>query len=81
MWKKIRVEGARTRVEFTPLTGRTHQLRVHSAHEKGLGCPIVGDRLYGKGKKGDQLLLHAAYLKFQHPASSETLTFESNPPF
>ena len=37
-----------TRIIFYPLTGRTHQLRVHAAHPEGLGCPILGDELYGK---------------------------------
>jgi tRNA pseudouridine32 synthase/23S rRNA pseudouridine746 synthase len=47
-WETLSVEGGITRVAFTPVTGRTHQLRVHSAHERGLGVPIVGDPLYGK---------------------------------
>ena len=46
-----------TRVLFTPITGRTHQLRVHAAHHKGLNAPIMGDALYGK--KADRLYLHA----------------------
>ncbi len=70
-----------TRVEFCPVTGRTHQLRVHAAHPLGLGCPIVGDRLYGSGVPGDTLLLHAAYLRFAHPATGEALAFSSLPPF
>lgn len=80
-WRKIRIEGNRTRVEFTPLTGRTHQLRLHASHELGLNCPIIGDRLYGNGKEGDQMLLHASYLQFQHPQNAETVLFESRAPF
>lgn len=80
-WKTLEIEKNRTRVEFTPVTGRTHQLRLHASHELGLNCPIVGDRLYGNGKEGDQMLLHASYLHFQHPYSEETLSFESKPPF
>ena len=58
-------EGSRTRVAFFPLTGRTHQLRVHAAHQLGLGTPIVGDRLYGTPDV--RLLLHAEMLRFRHP--------------
>lgn len=54
-----------TRIVFYPLTGRTHQLRVHAAHPEGLGCPILGDELYGK--KADRLYLHAEYIEFRHP--------------
>lgn len=65
---------------FTPLTGRTHQLRVHSAHPKGLGRPIVGDRLYGDSSDS-RLHLHAAYLRFRHPQTGEMLEFSSEPDF
>ena len=80
-WQKIAIEEDQTRVEFTPLTGRTHQLRVHAAHHQGLGCPIVGDALYGTGKEGGQMMLHASFLCFTHPASEEPVTFESDVPF
>lgn len=80
-WRKLRVEGTRTRVEFMPLTGRTHQLRLHAANEHGLGAPIVGDRLYGNRQPGERMLLHAAALGFQHPESGAPLTFTSPPPF
>ena len=80
-WKKMSVENGRTRIEFTPVTGRTHQLRVHAAHELGMGIPIVGDRLYGNGYEGDQMLLHASYLEFTHPETGETLRFDSPVPF
>ena len=76
-WRKLGIEGKNTRIEFIPLTGRTHQLRVHSTHELGLGCPIVGDPLYGNGKEGDQLMLHATYLNFQHPANDKIVEFTS----
>lgn len=62
-------------VIFTPKTGRTHQLRVHSAHVKGLGRPIKGDRLYGDATDG-RLFLHACYLGFTHPMTGESLVFE-----
>ena len=66
---------------FVPLTGRTHQLRLHAAHPLGLGCPIVGDSLYGRGRPGDRLMLHAAALGFTHPASGQRMGFTSPPPF
>ncbi|MGP1587117.1 MAG: RluA family pseudouridine synthase [Treponemataceae bacterium] len=66
----------RTLVEFSPITGRTHQLRVHSAHEKGLGLPIVGDRLYGVNLNGERLCLQAFYLEFEHPINKEKMKFE-----
>ncbi|MCI5138389.1 MAG: RluA family pseudouridine synthase, partial [Candidatus Electrothrix sp. AR1] len=60
-WRRLALSGTlfgsearpNTRIEFTPLTGRTHQLRLHAAHPSGLGCPIIGDSLYGSGKMGD----------------------------
>ncbi len=54
-------------VLFRPVTGRTHQLRVHASHPDGLGAPIVGDRLYGSSVSG-RLLLHACHLSFVHPS-------------
>ncbi len=80
-WRKLGVSGGCTQVEFTPITGRTHQLRLHAAHELGLGCPIVGDRLYGTGSAPGQLQLHAATLEFDHPVTGERLRFASRPPF
>ncbi len=79
-WRRLEVRGGRTCVEFTPLTGRTHQLRVHAAHPQGLGCPIVGDRLYGNGTAPGQLQLHAAFLAFDHPRDGRRLRFECPPP-
>jgi tRNA pseudouridine32 synthase / 23S rRNA pseudouridine746 synthase len=77
LWEKKTVTNHQTRILFTPITGRTHQLRIHASHPMGLGHPIVGDRLYGHGKPGDRLLLHASYLSFQHPDNNKTLFFES----
>lgn len=82
----ISVDGeGRARLSLVPHTGRTHQLRVHCAHPDGLGLPIVGDRLYGITKEGEQevsrLLLHAAELSFDDPASGRRLTFTSPAPF
>ncbi len=80
-WKKLAVENGRTRVEFTPITGRTHQLRIHAASEHGLGAPIAGDRLYGSGTAPGQLKLHASFLSFTHPVTGKTLRFSSDPAF
>ena len=66
-----RCEGI-TRVELEPMTGRTHQLRVHASHPSGLNCPIMGDRLYGTAAR--RLMLHAQAITFVHPASLQTMT-------
>jgi len=80
-WQRLEVFGDRTRVAFEPLTGRTHQLRLHAAHELGLGCPIVGDSLYGSGQQGDSMLLHATELSFFHPETGKWMKFSSPAPF
>lgn len=69
-----------SRVELEPVTGRTHQLRVHMA---AIGHPIVGDTLYGgaSGAIAERLLLHASVLSFTHPFSAEPLTLVSEAPF
>lgn len=61
-----------TLIYFYPITGRTHQLRVHAAHPSGLNCPIVGDDLYGT--KSNRLHLHAESITFQHPITLEIMT-------
>ena len=61
-------------VDFVPVTGRTHQLRVHAAHHEGLDCPIVGDALYGTVR--ERLLLHASSITFVHPVSGEKVVVE-----
>ncbi len=81
LWRRVGEHLRGSRIEFTPLTGRTHQLRVHSAHPLGLGAAIVGDRLYGSGKEGEQMLLHASFLSFHHPAHGRIVEFRSEPPF
>lgn len=62
-------------VQFEPLTGRTHQLRVHAACKEGLDSPIVGDTLYGNA--AERLMLHASSLSFSHPATGEELFIEA----
>lgn len=68
-----------TRVAFYPLTGRTHQLRVHAAHPEGLNSPIVGDALYGK--PAARLYLHAEQLEFIHPQTNQQISLESKADF
>lgn len=72
-----------SRITFSPLTGRTHQLRVHAASERGLGMPIAGDPLYGKnaGDDTDRLHLHAHKLEFTFPLDGRHYCFESAVPF
>ena len=69
-----------SRVELEPVTGRTHQLRVHMA---AIGHPIMGDALYGGEAEGrvERLLLHASALSFAHPLNAEMLSLASEPPF
>jgi tRNA pseudouridine32 synthase/23S rRNA pseudouridine746 synthase len=64
-WKVIERREHTTLVHFFPITGRTHQLRVHASHPEGLNTPIVGDDLYGT--KADRLYLHAEAIRFLHP--------------
>ncbi|MEH2077964.1 MAG: pseudouridine synthase [Nostoc sp.] len=74
-------EGNYTRVEFTPLTGRTHQLRIHAADVRGLGVTILGDRLYGCDAVTTRLHLHARELRFEHPQLKKTLYLKAITPF
>jgi tRNA pseudouridine32 synthase/23S rRNA pseudouridine746 synthase len=78
-WHVIGRTGSRTRVAMSPKTGRAHQLRVHAAHPRGIGVPIVGDRLYGRPDA--RLMLHAASIAFVHPHTHEHLVWQSTPPF
>lgn len=75
----VEQSGNVTRVFFYPQTGRTHQLRVHSAAPEGLNAPIVGDRLYGH--VADRLYLHAESIKFVHPLTKEEMHFCLPAPF
>jgi tRNA pseudouridine32 synthase/23S rRNA pseudouridine746 synthase len=70
--------GDRTRLELNPLTGRTHQLRVHCAHA---GHAILGDPLYGDAASAPRLLLHATRLVFADPTSGNRVAVESAPAF
>ncbi|MCH2056615.1 MAG: pseudouridine synthase [Thalassotalea sp.] len=78
-WQVIERCNGHTRLYLHPITGRTHQLRVHCSHPDGLNTPITGDGFYGK--KGERLHLHAEQLSFLHPISQERLTFRAAPDF
>jgi len=75
----LEIKENKTRIKFFPVTGRTHQLRVHAAHHLGLNCPIVGDDLYGT--KANRLHLHAAEIEFTHPVSKQKLVITCAAPF
>jgi tRNA pseudouridine32 synthase / 23S rRNA pseudouridine746 synthase len=70
-----------TRIEFFPITGRTHQLRVHAADPQGLGACILGDRLYGCQANVKRLHLHARELSFTHPHTLERISLQTQCPF
>jgi tRNA pseudouridine32 synthase/23S rRNA pseudouridine746 synthase len=75
-WRVLARGGGRTRVALQPMTGRSHQLRMHLAW---IGHPIVGDELYGRA--GPRLLLHASALSLPHPYDGRPVAFESRAPF
>ena len=73
-WKVIERTTQQTKIHFFPITGRTHQLRVHAAHPLGLNTAIVGDDLYGT--RLDRLYLHAEWIAFEHPITKECMEIE-----
>lgn len=80
-WRRLALENGCSRVALTPITGRTHQLRVHM---QALGHPILGDGLYAHAEAlslAPRLMLHATHLGFRHPVSGEYLRFSSAAPF
>jgi tRNA pseudouridine32 synthase/23S rRNA pseudouridine746 synthase len=94
LWRVLARETDRTRIEFEPVTGRTHQLRVHAAAphgltpaSSGLGHPILNDPLYGPGggpgapAPGGRLMLHASHLAFREPGGERLMEFRSPAPF
>jgi len=76
-YRMLGIESGDSRVELEPITGRTHQLRLHLA---SIGHPIIGDALY-EGRKAERLMLHATHLAFVHPVTAKALNFESDAPF
>lgn len=79
-YEVLSVKDGITRIELRPHTGRTHQLRVHCAHEEGLATPILGDDLYGHGGQ-ERLFLHAQEITFCHPVTRERMTLHVEAPF
>lgn len=79
-WQVLGYEGNTTRVQLHPLTGRSHQLRVHMLE---LGHPILGDPIYASGAAlaFPRLMLHAQSLSLHHPATKERMTFSAVCPF
>ncbi|MBV7380289.1 RluA family pseudouridine synthase [Maritimibacter dapengensis] len=79
-WKVLKRQDGTTRMRLMPLTGRSHQLRVHMLE---LGHPILGDPFYAEGpaRAFPRLMLHAETLRFRHPDGGKGLTFRSKPPF
>lgn len=79
-WRVVRATDTETRVRLFPLTGRSHQLRVHM---QSLGHPILGDPLYASGAAADhpRLMLHAETLRLRHPETNVTMTFSAPAPF
>lgn len=79
-WRRLEVGGGETRVRLLPVTGRSHQLRVHMAE---IGHPILGDALYAQGeaRAHPRMMLHAYGLRLQHPVSGETMDFTAPCPF
>ncbi|MFT0211852.1 RluA family pseudouridine synthase [Pseudomonas sp. F1_0610] len=80
-WKVIERQDSFCRVELTPYTGRSHQLRVHML---AIGHPLLGDQLYAQGdalQAAERLCLHASMLALTHPATGEPMRFESPAPF
>lgn len=78
-YEVIEINNNRTRIHFYPISGRTHQLRVHAAHHLGLNIPIVGDDLYGI--PSNRLYLHAETLSFEHPVKRERVSFSCEASF
>lgn len=79
IWRVAKRSENNTRIHFFPITGRTHQLRVHAAHILGLHAPIVGDQLYGTS--ANRLYLHAEQLEFLHPITNKKMIFRSKAEF
>ncbi|WP_407435524.1 RluA family pseudouridine synthase [Treponema sp.] len=85
LWRRLQIWKYRNRdvtsVEFTPLTGRTHQLRLAASDVHGFGIAIVGDNLYGHQDEGQRLLLHSTYISFEHPTTGKRMEFTCEPDF
>lgn len=85
-YEVVAIEDNRTRILFHPITGRTHQLRLHSAHHQGLNAPIVGDDIYGRECHADlcdghRLCLHACEIEFTHPHNGQRIKIKCEAEF
>ena len=79
LYKVVEARDGQALVHLYPITGRTHQLRIHSAHPDGMDCPILGDPLYGQA--ANRMYLHAESLEFRHPHTGESISIEKKAPF
>lgn len=79
LYQVLEKRANRTLIQLNPVTGRSHQLRVHCAHKSGLHAPIVGDNLYGR--RAARLYLHAEQIEFTHPILSTTVQIKTERPF
>ena len=79
IYEVIERRNGKTRIHFYPITGRTHQLRVHAAHQLGLNTAITGDDMYGKA--ANRLHLHAEFIQFTHPITGKKMKIEVAPNF
>lgn len=79
-WRKLRIRGDTTRVRLMPLTGRSHQLRVHML---SIGHPILGDPFYAEGeaREAPRLMLHSEELRLRHPDGGKGMRFRAPCPF
>ncbi len=77
-YRLLEFDSNSSRVELEPVTGRSHQLRLHM---KSIGHPILGDALYGDPASAPRLLLHACFLSFAHPVTGSLVQFTSPAPF
>ncbi len=73
-WSKLSADDQTSRLLLRPITGRSHQLRVHC---RFMQHPIVGDNLYGERRGDERMLLHAQTLTFTHPASGDEMVISS----
>ncbi|MEE2902338.1 MAG: RluA family pseudouridine synthase, partial [Myxococcota bacterium] len=80
-YQVIRRAENRTRLSLEPVTGRTHQLRVHCADPNGLGRPILGDKIYGSSEETESMRLHAGRVQFTHPFTGKEVDVSCGPPF
>ncbi|WBX72412.1 RluA family pseudouridine synthase [Tenacibaculum retecalamus] len=78
-WEVLERKNGKTKVHFYPISGRTHQLRMHASHNLGLNTPIIGDDLYGT--KSNRLYLHADTLEFTHPTTKQKMSFHKKAGF